>query len=79
MPKVKIFYSESPERLEDDINEFLNGGEVSDVIDIKFSTSAVALPDERHGTADPMGLFSALVFYREKIEPVDPGSFFSFG
>lgn len=68
MAKVKVFQNLYAEVLENEINEFIKSYEVDSIIDIKFSTSAVAIPDD-HGIYDPMSLYSALVHYQEAVEP----------
>ncbi|WP_081759020.1 sporulation protein Cse60 [Paenibacillus graminis] len=78
MNKVKIYHNIYAEPLESEINEFINGDEVETVLDIKFSTAAIAMPDDR-GIVDPLPLYSALVYYQQKAnKPID-GSHPAFG
>lgn len=68
MAKVKVFSEDTSVSLEESINEFLKSDEVGSIIDIKFSTSAIALPDS-HGIVDPFPLFAALIYYEETFTP----------
>ena len=57
MKKVKIFARRSFDALETEINEFISSPRVQEILDIKYSTSTVALSD---GSLD---LYSALIYY----------------
>lgn len=63
--RVRIFSSESAEQLESQINDFFESGDYGEIRDIKFSVGATSASDGR-GQSDPMALFSALIYYREK-------------
>jgi hypothetical protein len=64
MEKVKVFAEENAYSLEIAINEFITSDEVNKLIDIKYSTNVIPVPD-RHGIVDPVALFSALVIYEK--------------
>ncbi|KGE20613.1 hypothetical protein PWYN_15630 [Paenibacillus wynnii] len=67
MAKVKIFVGENTGSVEEDINEFINGDEVGSVIDIKYSAAITTVTDS-HNIEDPYCVFTALVYYTEKVE-----------
>lgn len=54
--KVKVFDCEHEKDLEDSVNLFLSDNDI-EVIDIKFSTSAIAYLDEQ------IYCFSAMIIY----------------
>ena len=72
MKKVKAFCEYSLDSLENAINEFLENEEVLKVHDIKFSMVAASHSGPYGNDIQSNVLFSALVYYEGKIEPINP-------
>jgi hypothetical protein len=65
--QIKVFAANSTDDLERKVNEFLVLVRKDDIIDMKYSASAMA-QTLTQGTPDPAAVFSVLIYYWDREE-----------
>jgi|GEM_PF-5230545 len=63
--RIKVFASNSTDELEAKVNDFLRLVRKDDIVDIKYSASALA-QTVTQGVPDPAAVFSVLLYYWDR-------------
>ena len=63
--KIKVFAANSTDELESKVNDFLQLVRKDDIVDIKYSASALAQTVSL-GVPDPAAVFSVLIYYWDR-------------